>query len=77
MRRYQAILLELGDQESAKRIAEEISLLEGEQRHRSSLKPDNRRMTEPLFWELIARAREHAETSRRTDRCARGACGAV
>jgi hypothetical protein len=62
MRRYHAILLELGDQESAKRIAEDISLLEREQRHRTSLNPDNRRMTEPLFWELIARAREHAET---------------
>lgn len=62
MRRYHAILLELGDQESAQRIAAEISPLEREQRHRSSLRPDNRRMTEPLFWELIARAREHAET---------------
>lgn len=62
MRRYHAILLEVGDHESAKKMAEDILLLEREQRHKSSAQPDNRRMSEAVFWELIAKAGEHAET---------------
>lgn len=59
MRRFQSILKSLdGERSDLERINEDISLLEKNERRRSKGKPDNRKMDEDLFWELIEKSRK-------------------
>lgn len=58
MRRFQSILKALdGERSVLDRINEDIGLLEKNERRRSKSKPDNRKMDEELFWELIEKSR--------------------